>query len=399
MDTALKSKDRLTAMRTGLVWAAQIAAFFVSGLTAFLLRFDLVLPSIYLRHLAYAIPIWVLVKFVVFHAAKLDRGLWSHLYTSDLIRIAFANLIASTASCILILFIAPPGFPRSIYLLDLMTCFLATSGLRLLSRMMLEVASHARTSEGAKKRTLIYGAGDAGITLLREIRNNPKLSYRVLGFLDDRPDKKGLRLAGAQVLGGGSEAESLVAKLNVEMILIAIPSATGSEMTRMLELCHKAGTECKTVPGLAEVIEGNALTGQIREVAVADLLGRTPVKLEENEIQSKLEGKVVLITGAAGSIGSELCRQVARFRPAGIVGFEVAESPLFEIDREMRQTFPKVPFYPEIGSIQNRARLDDVLRQYRPSILYHAAAYKHVPLMEAHVFEARSRKAVFGPAD
>ena len=395
MDTALKSKDRLTAMRMGLVWAAQIAAFVVSGLTAFLLRFDLVLPSIYLRHLAYAIPIWVLVKFVVFHAAKLDRGLWSHLYTSDLIRIAFANLIASTASCILILFIAPPGFPRSIYLLDLMTCFLATSGLRLLSRMMLEVASHARTSEGAKKRTLIYGAGDAGITLLREIRNNPKLSYRVLGFLDDRPDKKGLRLAGAQVLGGGSEAESLVAKLNVEMILIAIPSATGSEMTRMLELCHKAGTECKTVPGLAEVIEGNALTGQIREVAVADLLGRTPVKLEENEIQSKLEGKVVLVTGAAGSIGSELCRQVARFRPAGIVGFEVAESPLFEIDREMRQTFPKVPFYPEIGNIQNRARLDDVLCQYRPSVVYHAAAYKHVPLMEAHVFEAIENN-VFG---
>jgi FlaA1/EpsC-like NDP-sugar epimerase len=382
-------------MRWALVWAAQIGIFALSGVAAFLLRFDLSLPPAYRRHLVYALPIWILVKIVVFHAAKLDRGLWRYLSVGDLSRIAYGNLIASVVSCILINVIAPQGFPRSIYVLDLMVCFLATSGLRLLSRMMLEVASHARTSEGAKKRTLIYGAGDAGITLLREIRNNPKLSYRVLGFLDDRPDKKGLRLAGAQVLGGGSEAESLVAKLNVEMILIAIPSATGSEMTRMLELCHKAGTECKTVPGLAEVIEGNALTGQIREVAVADLLGRTPVKLEENEIQSKLEGKVVLVTGAAGSIGSELCRQVARFRPAGIVGFEVAESPLFEIDREMRQTFPKVPFYPEIGSIQNRARLDDVLCQYRPSVVYHAAAYKHVPLMEAHVFEAIENN-VFG---
>jgi FlaA1/EpsC-like NDP-sugar epimerase len=387
--------DRFDAMRWALVWAAQIGIFALSGVAAFLLRFDLSLPPAYRRHLVYALPIWILVKIVVFHAAKLDRGLWRYLSVGDLSRIAYGNLIASVVSCILINVIAPQGFPRSIYVLDLMVCFLATSGLRLLSRMMLEVASHARTSEGAKKRTLIYGAGDAGITLLREIRNNPKLSYRVLGFLDDRPDKKGLRLAGAQVLGGGSEAESLVAKLNVEMILIAIPSATGSEMTRMLELCHKAGTECKTVPGLAEVIEGNALTGQIREVAVADLLGRTPVKLEENEIQSKLEGKVVLVTGAAGSIGSELCRQVARFRPAGIVGFEVAESPLFEIDREMRQTFPKVPFYPEIGSIQNRARLDDVLCQYRPSVVYHAAAYKHVPLMEAHVFEAIENN-VFG---
>ncbi len=392
---AWKSKDRQTAKRTGLVWAAQIAAFVVSGLAAFLLRFDLVLPSVYVRHLLYAIPTWVLVKFFVFHVAKLDRGLWNHFHTSDLIRIAFGNLVASTLSWIVILFIAPPGFPRSIYLLDLMTCFLATSGLRLLSQMMLEVASHAGTSEGARKRTLLYGAGDAGITLLREIRNNPRLSYHVLGFLDDRPDKKGLRLAGAPVLGGGSDAEALVAKFNVEVILIAIPSATGTEMTRILKLCHQAGVECKTVPGLAEIIDGNGLTGQIREVAVEDLLGRTPVQLEESEIQSKLEGKVVLVTGAAGSIGSELCRQIARFHPAGIVGFEIAESPLFEIDREMRLNFPRVPFYPEIGSIQNRARLDDVLRQYRPSILYHAAAYKHVPLMEAHVFEAVENN-VFG---
>jgi FlaA1/EpsC-like NDP-sugar epimerase len=259
----------------------------------------------------------------------------------------------------------------------------------------LEVTSNARSTKGVEKSTLIYGAGDAGITLLREIRNNPRLPYRVLGFLDDRPDKKGLRLAGVPVLGGGDQAESLVIKHNVETILIAIPSASGVEMTRILELCHKAGAECKTVPGLAEVIEGSGLASQIREVAVEDLLGRSPVHLEESQIRGTLEGKVVLVTGAAGSIGSELCRQIARFHPAGIVGFEIAESPLFEIDREMRQTFPQVPFYPEIGSIQNRARLDDVLRQHKPSVVYHAAAYKHVPLMEAHVFEAIENN-VFG---
>ena len=225
-----------------------------------------------------------------------------------------------------------------------------------------------KADKADNKRCLIYGAGDAGITLLREIRNNTRLSYRVVGFLDDRPDKKGLRLAGVPVLGGGDEVESLVRKHNIEMILIAIPSATGAEMTRILELCHAAGVECKTVPGLAEVIEGNGLAGQIREVAVEDLLGRTAVHLEEGQIRDTLEGKVVLVTGAAGSIGSELCRQIARFHPAGIVGFEIAESPLFEIDREMRQMFPQVPFYPEIGSIQNRARLDDVLRQYRPTV-------------------------------
>ena len=149
------------------------------------------------------------------------------------------------------------------------------------------------------------------------------------------------------------------------------------------------------MPGLGEIIEGRALVGQIREVAVEDLLGRVPVQLEEKQIRGALEGKVVLVTGAAGSIGSELCRQIARFGPAKIVGFEIAESPLFEIDREMRQAFPHVPFLPEIGSIQNRARIDEVLSQYRPSAIYHAAAYKHVPLMETHVFEAVENN-VFG---
>jgi FlaA1/EpsC-like NDP-sugar epimerase len=331
----------------------------------------------------------------VFHFAKLDRGLWRYLFVGDLSRIAYGNLTASVVSCILIKVIAPRGFPRSIYILDLMISFLATSGLRLTLRMMFEITSNPRSSKGLEKSTLIYGAGDAGMILLREIRNNPRLSYRVLGFIDDRPDKKGLRLAGAPVLGGGDEVESLVTRHNVETILIAIPSASGVEMTRILELCHKAGAECKTVPGLAEAIEGSGLASQIREVAVDDLLGRTPVHLEEGQIRGTLEGKVVLVTGAAGSIGSELCRQIARFHPAGIVGIEIAESPLFEIDREMRQTFPQVPFYPEIGSIQNRARLLDVLGQYKPSVVYHSAAYKHVPLMEAHVFEAIENN-VFG---
>jgi FlaA1/EpsC-like NDP-sugar epimerase len=253
--------------------------------------------------------------------------------------------------------------------------------------MLAEASS--RTPNGAvEKNTLIYGAGEAGVTLLREIQRNPKLLYRVRGFLDDSPHKKGARILGVSVHGGADLVGALVAKYDIDTILIAIPSATGAQMTRILERCHAAGVECKTIPGLGEVIEGRALVGQIREVAVEDLLGRNSVNLEEDQIRRTLKGKVVLVTGAAGSIGSELCRQIARFHPAGIVGFENAESPLFEIDREMRQAFPAIPFYPEIGSVQNRIRLDEVMRRHSPSIVYHAAAYKHVPMMEAHVFEA-----------
>ena len=307
----------------------------------------------------------------------------------------FAQILrVSAVSCLVILFLGPSGFPRSIYFIDFILSTTITAGLRVAVRLVAEFMQSERSTQ-PERRTFIFGAGDCGITLLREIRNNPKLAYEVIGFLDDRSSKKGVLISGVPVLGGGEKAKQLVANYNIEVILIAIPSASGVEMTRILDLCHDAGAECKTVPGLGEMIEGNGLAGQIREVAVEDLLGRTPVRLEEERVGPTIEGKIVLVTGAAGSIGSELCKQIARFHPAAIVGFEIAESPLFEIDREMRREFPSIPFYPEIGSVQNRVRLDEVLCQFRPQVVYHAAAYKHVPLMETHVFEAIENN-VFG---
>jgi FlaA1/EpsC-like NDP-sugar epimerase len=368
--------------------------FAFSGTAAFLLRFDFSLPSSHLRQFIYALLVWIVIKSVAFHIAHLDRRGLRYVSLSDGYRIIFVNVAASAASCAVILGITPAGFPRSICVSDLILSFLGTAGLRVIARLALESLQSGPT-ETSKKRAFIYGAGDAGITLLREIRNNPRLAYNVLGFIDDVHYKQDVRINGVRVLGTGDKVRSLVAERNVEIILIAIPSATGVEMTRILELCHEADVEFKTVPGLGEVIEGRGLAGQIREVAVEDLLGRTAVRLDDKQIRSRLEGAVVLVTGAAGSIGSELCRQIARFRPAGIVGFEIAESPLFEIDREMRQSFQHIPFYPEIGNIQNRARLDEVFGKYKPSVVYHAAAYKHVPMMEAHVFEAIENN-VFG---
>jgi FlaA1/EpsC-like NDP-sugar epimerase len=378
-----------------IVRATQLGIFVFSGVAAFLLRFDFAWSATYFHYLAFALPTWVVVKIAVYSALKLDRGLWKYASVADVLRIGVGNVIASAASFILLSAIGPPGFPRSIYAIDLIVCFITTSGLCVAGRLMQEATSNTKSSRTERKNTLIYGAGDAGITLLKEIRNNPRLPYRVLGFVDDRLEKQGFRADGVTVLGGGEDIESLIREQEIKMILIAIPSATGPSMTRILDLCHAAGVECKTVPGLAEMIEDRGLAGQIREVAVEDLLGRVPIRLEDGQIRIALEGKVVMVTGAAGSIGSELCRQIARFRPAGIVGFDIAESPLFEIDQEMRRTFPDVPFYPEIGSIRNRSRLDDVLEQYSPLVLYHAAAYKHVPLMEAHVFEAIENN-VFG---
>lgn len=395
MSKQLSFLVRNIAVRRILIWATQTAIFAAAAVAAFLLRFDFSVPAFYLRYLPYALAVWLPLKFVVFYAAKLDRGFWRYVSAIDLIRISVANLIASIIGYFLILWLAPPGFPRSLYVLDLMVCFIGTCGLRLLARVTSRLSSQTRNGKTSMKRTLIYGAGDAGVTLQREIRNNPRLAYRICGFIDDDPAKLGLRIAGVPVVGGGDAIGALAARHKVAIVLIAMPSATGAAMTRILEVCRAAEVEFKTVPGLGEIIEERGLAGQIREVAVEDLLGRTPVHLEEDSIKSTLEGKVVLVTGAAGSIGFELCRQIARFRPARIVGFEIAESSLFEIDREMRQAFPFVPFHPEIGSIQNRDRLNEIFRSYRPSVVYHAAAYKHVPLMETHVFEAIENN-VFG---
>jgi FlaA1/EpsC-like NDP-sugar epimerase len=369
--------------------------FIFSGVAAMLLRFDFRIPVEYQSHLAYGILIWTLMKGLVFHFAELDCRWWRYVSAHDFMRLGIANFVGSALSCIWIRITGPMGFPRSVYILDLLVCFLSTSGVWVLIELTSKAAVASQNRSLSQKRTLIYGAGSAGIALLVEIRNNPRLAYRVIGFLDDRVDKHGLRLGGVPVLGDGEAAEGIAKKHRVDMILIAIPSASGSEMSRILALCNNAGVPCKTVPGLSELIEGRIDPGRIRDVAVEDLLGRTQVRLDERQIAGELQGKVVLVTGAAGSIGSELCRQIARFHPAAIVGLEVAESPLFEIDREMRQLFPSVPFHPEIGNIQDRARLDEVFSAYMPQVVYHAAAYKHVPLMEHHVFEA-IRNNVFG---
>jgi FlaA1/EpsC-like NDP-sugar epimerase len=384
---------RLARLHRWVLRLVQVSMFVFAGISAFLLRFDFSIPRRFQQHLAYALCAWMLSKILVFHLLGLDRGWWRYVSIPDLVRLAAGNVLGSALGGVTLMFVAPPGFPRSLYVLDFLLCFLLTSLVRIAVRTLAEFSR--LQNHQAKKRTIIYGAGDAGVSLLREILQSPALAYEVVGFVDDNRAKAGTLIHRVRVLGRGAVLPSIVKAHSIEMVLIALPSVTGAQMVEVLGHCQATGVPYKTIPSLAEIIESNSLATQIREVAVEDLLGRKPVRLEEHQIRDSLEGKVVLVTGAAGSIGSELCRQIARFRPAGIVGFENAESPLFEIDREMRQAFPEVPFHPEIGSVQNRTRLDEVLCLYSPSVVYHAAAYKHVPLMEAHVFEAIENN-VFG---
>ena len=384
-----------TAVRRVLVWSCQSCLILCALWLSFLFRFDLRIPALLWESLLVALPVWLVGKTLTFRWLKLDRGWLLGLLFPDAVRVFVGGAVASCV-CVLALFVMRiPIPPRSVCILDAILCPSILIAFRAAFRFF---STHYWPIGGEavrKQSVLIYGAGQAGLLLVSEIWRNRSLPYHVSGFIDDAPDKEGLHIAGIKVLGNGKSMSKWVPKLGIEKVLIAIPSATGLQMSTILQCCRDCGVECKTVPGLAEMIGSRGLAGQIRDVAVEDLLGRTPVKLDEDRIRESIGGKVILVTGAGGSIGSELCRQIARFKPAAIVGYECAESALFDIEQEMRREHSNIPFFAEIGSIQNRRRFDEVVSRYLPSAIYHAAAYKHVPLMETHAFEAIENN-VFG---
>lgn len=394
MTPALINRPR-TVLGPSLLFHAltEMVMIAAAGVSAFLLRFEFDIPHLYLVHLQLALPLWMGVKLAVFHVYGLDRSSYKFFSAEDALRLVQANVVGSVVSTVLLYLIAGSGFPRSIPILDLLLCSLITGGGFLAGRLRLQAGSGDQSGES--REILIYGAGQAGVSLLAELRSNRKLGYKVLGFIDDDPALAGIYMQGFKVLGNGGELKALCARTGVKEVLIAAPSADGAQMLQILQHCRHANVRYRTVATLGEIIEGQAMAAQIREVDVQDLLCRTPVHLDHHLIREKMEGKAVMVTGAAGSIGSELCRQIARFRPAAIVALEIAETPLFHLDREMKAQFPEVPFYAEMGSIQNPRRIASVLEKHHPEIIYHAAAYKHVPLMESSLLDAIENN-VFG---
>ncbi len=370
----------------------QLTLAVVALILAFILRFEFTLDPLYGKMLVRSLPLLLTVKLAVFWAFGLRDLTWRYLGFHDLGRIASANAAASLASTVVLRVAIGSGFPRSVYVLDLLLCLSLMVAARVLARVLFE--THGGSGKPGR-RILIYGAGKAGVTVLSEIRANPQLGYDVAGFLDDDREKRRLRLNGARVLGSVNTLEEVARKHRVEQVLIALPNATGPEIAAILERCHAAGVAAKRIPALAELMAHKVLVDQIRDVRLEDLLGRPAVRHDSTLVRARLNGRVVLVTGAGGSIGSELCRQIARHSPRALIGFDNAETALYQIDHELRDQCPQVAFYPEIGSIQNRRRLDELCREHRPSSVYHAAAYKHVPMMEAHLFEAVENN-VFG---
>lgn len=358
----------------------------LAGFGAFQLRFEFDIPSLYLPHLLAAIPIWIYVKLLAFQWYRLSLRDWRYFSVNDVLEVCQANIAGSVVSLPLLYYLAPAGFPRSIPFVDVMICSLLVGARYLLARLAAE--SKAATELKRGRGVLIYGAGRAGVSLLSEIRANPALAYSVLGFIDDDPRLRHIYVQGAKVFGGGTYLRQIVRETGAREVLIALPSATAEQIFQILQFCQQAQVRYRTVATLGEIVENKAISAQMREVDVQDLLSRDPVELDHALLRERIEGKVVLVTGAAGSIGSELCRQIARFRPSRLIAFEIAETPLFHLEREMRVAFPELSLVLEIGNIQDSVRVASVMNSHRPVLVYHAAAYKHVPIMESSIVEA-----------
>ena len=370
---------------------------------AYLLRFNFDIPPENFQTLLRLLPILIGIKIAVFFFWDLHRGMWRYTSLSDLSNVIKANSVASALIIVMILFSQGfAGYSRSVFILDWGMAVIVIGLSRLGIRLYFSFSGHDvpalfrwkhafsffERERRVFKRLLIIGAGDCGEKIYREIHDNSQLGYQVVGFMDDDPVKARRKIHGIPVLGRTDQLTTVIQKMNVEEMLIAIPSASSTQMRAVIAHCEKTGVPFKTVPGMGELIDGKVSVKTIREVAYRDLLGREVVRLDEQLIGAYLRGAKVLVTGAGGSIGSELCRQICRFGPESLVLYERAESPLYEIDLELRNNFPSIKIIPCLADIRDRSQLSMAFSGHRPQVVFHAAAYKHVPMMELHPWKA-----------
>jgi len=375
------NRHRLPQLTADLVIV--VAAWFL----AFRLRFDTELPVYYEQYVSWQIlGLVAAIKLGVFALFGFYNRWWRYVSTRDMWGAARGVLAASLVTFLVFSFfdVHAADVPRTVWAIDALLTLALVAGSRMLARTIIE-RPQSRSIVARGKEVIVVGAGDAAQLMLREMLRTPALGYTPIGLIDDDPRKKNIRVHGIRVLGTSDELPHLLRDRRPDELLIAIPSASGDQRARIVEMARAQNVPVKTLPGLNELIAGDLdLAKQVRPVEVEDLLGREPVEVDLDAIASYVMDKVVLVTGAGGSIGSELCRQLARADPKRIVMFDQAESALFEIERELVDERRFSACVPVLADVRDRRRLDQIFERYRPDVVFHAAAYKHVPLMEAN---------------
>ncbi|MCG8565104.1 MAG: polysaccharide biosynthesis protein [Desulfobacterales bacterium] len=386
-----------------IVLAADVLTILSAYYLAYLIRFDFEITNGMFIGFNQTIALVLLVKITAFTLFKLYKGMWRFTSITDLFNVIKACSVSSMLLVLFLLFLNRfEGLSRSVFVIDWILTLLMVAGFRIFIRIYYEgrfkvwmelILPMLRTGSQVspfpvKKRLLIVGAGKSGEKIYREIQDNPQLSYQVLGFVDDHPGKKGKSIHGKTVLGSVDSLHDLTRTTGADEIIIAISSATSKQMRRIINHCKASKLPYKTIPGMGEIISGDVSIQTLREVSYNDLLGRDHIRLDEALIQSQFTSSRVLVTGAGGSIGSELCRQICRFAPRQLILFDRAETPLYEIDMELRHLFPGLPITPVLADIQYPDQIEAVFKTHTPDVVLHAAAYKHVPMMEGHPWKA-----------
>jgi FlaA1/EpsC-like NDP-sugar epimerase len=385
-------RSRILKYRKEIILSSQAILLVLIYYAGYLLRFDFDINEPYFSVFLKTLPVLLIVKLVMFSLFKLSRGWWRYAGITDLLDIIKATVCSAVLFCGLVYLIYGFfHFPRTIFIIDPILTIVVIGGIRLAVRAYAEAAREVMA--GAK--VLVVGTESSASAIVREVNNDQKLAYSIVGFIDDDPAKQGERIHGIPVLGKIEDLPRLISKHDVTQILIALPSATGKQMQRIIHLCIQCKVEFRTLPTLVDIISGSPSFGQLRQVRVEDLLAREPVRLDLARIQQKFQQRVVLITGAGGSIGSELARQIAAFEPGRLLLFDRSENDLFRLDIELADRFPKLQRTQIVGDILDVSLLQEVMSLYRPSTVFHAAAYKHVPMMETNCFQAVTNN-IFG---
>jgi len=394
------SATTLLRFRKPLIVLSHAIAFAASLLLSFLVAYNMEIKQQWLLEQFPPLLFFaLLIKLPVFALFKQYQGWWRYVGISDLVGILRASLISTLVIVGLWFLVIIRGegptreglrgianVPQAVFMADMFGTVLILSGLRMIIRLYYE---EFRTVEaGRLKRFLIVGAGNTGETLLRDIHRMQVTEYEVVGFIDDDSAKQGISIHGIPVLGTVEHLPEICENRNIEEIAIAMPTASHQELRRVIQVCEGTKIRFRTVPSLTDIASGRFRVSQIRDVDINDLLGREAVQLDLDLIESFAKNKTILVTGAGGSIGSEMCRQLCKFNPKLLLLVEQAENPLFYIERELRRAYPSVALEAVVCNITDRTRVDEIFKRHKPQIVIHAAAHKHVPMMELNPGEA-----------
>jgi len=385
-------------LRNRYLFLADLVIIAVSILISFALR-DYAIFRTYFPAAVWMIAAALVVKPIVYWRFGLYRRFWAYASTKEALLIIGAvavNVVLMVGYYFFALGVGLPRVPRSIPFIDGLVSLVMTGGMRFSIRLLSELMQARRRlpGSGATRRVLIAGAGDAGALVAREMQKNPQLKMIPVGFLDDAPEKLHQRIHGVQVLGALKNTLAVAAEQEADEVVIAMPSASGDVFRRLSELCRKGKLPFRTMPGLYELIGGRVSAGRLRNVEVSDLLRRAPAQTADQAVGRALSGMRVMVTGAGGSIGFELCRQIARWGPSEILLLGHGENSIFEALIELGEDFPTLALHPIIADIRDRKRMHAVFHAHRPQVVFHAAAHKHVPLMEINVEDAYSNNVI-----